>query len=60
MIEKIVLWVLGAASAGSIIFGVVVWGDRQFLYSDLAAAQDDLAMYKNYAENELAQCRGER
>jgi len=44
MIARFVMWVLGVASACSIIYGATVWGDRQFLLSDLAAAKDDLAI----------------
>lgn len=57
---KILSWFIGAVSACAVIYGVSVWGDRQFLLSDLAAAQDDLATYKTSVKEELAQCRGEK
>lgn len=41
---KFATWLLGVLSACSVIYGVSVWGDRQFLLSDLAAAKDDLAI----------------
>jgi len=46
MRARFIMWVLGAVSACSIIYGVSVWGDRQFLLSDLAAAQDDVEICK--------------
>lgn len=58
--EKIAMWFVGVLSACSIFYGVGVWSDRQFLLSDLAAAQDDLATYKTSVKDELAQCRGEK
>ena len=57
---NVLMWIVGAISACSIIFGASVWGNREFLISDLAAAQDDLATYKTSVKEELDACRGEK
>ena len=54
---KILMWFVGVISACSVLFGAYVWGNREFLLSDLAAAQDDLATYKASVKEELAACR---
>lgn len=58
--EKIAMWFVGVASACSVLFGASIYANREFLLSDLAAAQDDLATYKASVRDELSQCRGEK
>jgi len=57
--EKIAMWFVGVISACSVLFGASMYANREFLLSDLAAAQDDLATYKASVKEELAVCRGE-
>lgn len=57
--EKIAMWFVGVVSACAVLFGASIYANREFLLSDLAAAQDDLATYKASVKEELAACRGE-
>lgn len=58
--ERIGMWFIGAVSACAVLFGASIYANREFLLSDLAAAQDDLATYKVSVNEELAVCRGEK
>lgn len=49
------MWCIGAASAASVAFGVGLYAERQFIFSDNAALEDDVKTLQQ-RNRELTEC----